>query len=364
MKFLHTADWQIGMRAAHAGAAAERVREERLEAGRRVVDLANERGAEFLVVAGDVFEDNAVDRLLVRRTGEILAAFDGPVFLLPGNHDPLAPGSVWEHLVWSSRANLRLLATAEPVEVPGGTLWPCPLFEKRGRRDPTAWIPAERGDGVRIGIAHGSLVGVVPDGDDFPIPRDAAERAGLDYLALGHWHSFGTVPDSAGAHRTAYSGTHETTKFGERDSGTCLFVSVAGAGAVPEIERFESGGLRWVPIEREISAPGELPALRAEIDAMDGADRTLLRVRLRGLLFAEDGDEPASIREVAAARFLLGRVEDDGLRPAPDDDRWVADLPPGPVRVAAERLRAQAGEDEAAGDALTLLFSLSREVRP
>jgi len=30
MKFLHTADWQIGMRAAHVGAAGTRVREERL----------------------------------------------------------------------------------------------------------------------------------------------------------------------------------------------------------------------------------------------------------------------------------------------------------------------------------------------
>ena len=32
MRFVHTADWQIGMRAAHVGGAGPRVREERLAA--------------------------------------------------------------------------------------------------------------------------------------------------------------------------------------------------------------------------------------------------------------------------------------------------------------------------------------------
>jgi hypothetical protein len=39
MRFLHTADWQIGMKAAALGDAGARVREERLVAGRRVVEL-------------------------------------------------------------------------------------------------------------------------------------------------------------------------------------------------------------------------------------------------------------------------------------------------------------------------------------
>ena len=65
MKFLHTADWQIGMKAQSVGEAGARVREERIAAGKRVVEAAHTNGAEFIVVAGDVFEDNAVDRVLV-----------------------------------------------------------------------------------------------------------------------------------------------------------------------------------------------------------------------------------------------------------------------------------------------------------
>ena len=96
MKFLHTSDWQIGMKAESVGRMAERVREERLEAAKRVVQAARDNGAEMIVLTGDVFEDNAVDRLLVRKIGEILRAFPRPVYIIPGNHDPLVPGSVWE----------------------------------------------------------------------------------------------------------------------------------------------------------------------------------------------------------------------------------------------------------------------------
>ena len=73
MKFLHTADWQLGMKAVHAGAAAQRVRDERLTAAKRVVATAVEHEAEFIVVAGDTFEDNGIERLLVQKAADILA---------------------------------------------------------------------------------------------------------------------------------------------------------------------------------------------------------------------------------------------------------------------------------------------------
>ena len=57
MRFVHTADWQIGMKAAHVGKAAEKVRSARLETIRRIQQLAKEVDAEFILVAGDTFED-------------------------------------------------------------------------------------------------------------------------------------------------------------------------------------------------------------------------------------------------------------------------------------------------------------------
>lgn len=73
------------------------VRRIRGHATRRVVEAARGSGADFILVAGDTFENNGVDRVLVQKVADILAGFGGPVYLIPGNHDPLVPGSVWEH---------------------------------------------------------------------------------------------------------------------------------------------------------------------------------------------------------------------------------------------------------------------------
>lgn len=133
MKFIHTADWQIGMKAAHIGTSADRVRNERLEAARRVVKVAEENEAEYIFLAGDTFEDNGVDRVLVQKVVDILGKFSGTVYLIPGNHDPLVPGSVWEHPAWASFTNLHVLEKAEPIEVHGGILYPCPACEKHSK---------------------------------------------------------------------------------------------------------------------------------------------------------------------------------------------------------------------------------------
>ena len=156
MKFLHTADWQVGMRATQLGDKGERVRHARLESARRVIEEARRETVDFVVVAGDTFENNGVDRIKVREVAKILGGAGCPVFLISGNHDALTPGSVWEDAVWSEFPNLHVLAKAEPVEVAGGVLYPCPVFAGDSKEDPTAWIHADTSK-IAIGIAHGSV---------------------------------------------------------------------------------------------------------------------------------------------------------------------------------------------------------------
>ncbi|MDI6772830.1 MAG: DNA repair exonuclease [bacterium] len=378
MKFLHTADWQIGMRAAQVGESAVRVREERLAAARRVVGEARAAGAEFILIAGDVFEDNGVDRILVQKVADILADFAGPVYVIPGNHDPLVPGSVWEHPAWAA-GHVHLLAEEKPVDIPGGALFPCPIRAKYSGKDPTAWIPPREGsaregsarepNGIRIGIAHGTVEGIHQAEPDYPIARNAAERANLDYLALGHWHSNAQYALPDGAVRMAYSGTHEATGFGERDSGNALIVEIAAAGAAPVITPVRTGRLTWTVIEAELREPGDLSRLRAGIEAMNDTAATLLEVRVSGLLAAGDREELLRLEQILASRFLHGRVDASRLRPFPGDASWTAGLPAGVVRDAAERLqeladaayqgtRPEGASPEIASRALLELYAL------
>ena len=348
MKFLHTADWQIGMKAAHVGAVGARVREARLEAARKVIEAAAAHGAEFILVAGDTFEDNGVDRVLVQKAADILGRSAVPVYVIPGNHDPLVPGSVWDHPAWREQEKIRVLKAPEPIEVPGGTLFPCPVLEKHSRKAPTAWIDAAQAGGIRIGLAHGTVEGMPQAAPDHPVPRDAAFRAGLDYLALGHWHSTATYEDPAATARMAYSGTHETTRFGERDSGNVLIVEIPGPGAPPIITPIRTGTLAWLTLEHEVGREGDLARVRTLVEQAENPETTLIEVRLSGLLPGSVGPELARLQEVLESRLLFHRLDTDGLRPAPEDEAWLQGLPQGVLREAALRLRELAAAEPTA----------------
>ena len=339
MKFVHSADWQLGMKAAHVGEAAARVREERLAAARRVVGAARDQGAEFVLIAGDTFEDNGVERALIQKVADILGGSRVPVYLIPGNHDPLTPGSVWEHPAWKSMEHVHVLREDKPVDIPGGILYPCPVKDKRSRKDPTAWIPSGEAGAIRVGLAHGTVEGVPQPEPDHPVARDSAARARLDYLALGHWHSTSFYPASDGSVRMAYSGAHETTSFSERDSGNMLVVEIAGPGASPSITPVRTGGLNWMVVEKDIREPGDLQRVRQDIESQGNPGSTLIEVRLKGLLTAAEREEVARIEEILASRFLFHRVDSAGLRPSPEDANWLASLPPGILQNVAARLR-------------------------
>lgn len=363
MRFIHSGDWQIGMRAVHAGDAAKTVRAARLTTAERVCQLAAKEAVDFLLLAGDTFEDNAVDRDLVEQVAGVLSGAGCPVYVLPGNHDPVQPGCVWEHPAWRSAGNITILSDASPVPVTGGILLPCPLRTRRSQEDPTAWIAPETSDAVRVVVAHGNAGEIMAEDGGFPIGIDTPARTGADYAALGHWHStllFGT--------RMAYSGTPETTRFGESNSGNVLVVSIAAPGTQPEIRTVRTGQLRWCQVGggETITAPGRLAEVARQLAQMPEQDKTLVEVVLSGLLFECDQDELARI-DNACARYLHARIDRCRLKPAPDDHDWINHLPSGAARIAADRLKTTAVgkgvEAEIATQALLELYTFAQEVR-
>ncbi len=372
MKFLHTADWQIGMKASHVGEAGKRVRDQRIETIHSVIDVAQENQVEFILVAGDTFEDNGVDRILVQKIADILAKSKTPIYIIPGNHDPLVPGSVWDHPVWKSTENVSILREESPIDIPGGTLFPCPILEKHSGKNPTLWIP-DTGEGIRIGLAHGTVEGIPTDEPEYPISRDAAAQTDLDYLALGHWHSFASYPGSNGAVHMAYSGTHEPTKFGERDSGNVLIVEISNPGAAPIVTPVPTGKFQWDILACELREAGNLLQFREEIEAIENPEATLIDLRISGIIPAEEYAEIERIQQIVSSRFLFGHVDFTNVRPSPEDESWVANLPAGIIRETGGKLQELANPDyigdrpegaspEVASRALIELYALISEV--
>lgn len=284
VKILHSADWQMGLQAQHVALVAQQVRQARLDAARKVIHAANQLGVHAVVLAGDIFQDNLVDDALVHQVLEVLAECRAPVYLLPGNHDALTSDTVYRRASWLQRpAHVFMLDGTSAVPIPGtdAVLLSAPLRQKKGMTDPTVgWTAHKDLQGIRIGVAHGSLR---IDGkhavDDFPIALDAASRSGLDYLALGHWHGQYIHGD-----RTAYAGAHETTKFGETGSGQALLVEVAAQGTLPQLKPVPTGTLSWQALELDLSlgAEQEVARIRGVTAKLQSPKQTLLKLRTTG----------------------------------------------------------------------------------
>lgn len=288
VRFVHTADWQLGLRAGHIpdddGAA---VRNARFEVIGRIADVARDADAQFVVVAGDVFEHHALQLETTQRTFEALRAFRCPVYLLPGNHDPYTPDALYRTDWWQREcpSGVRVLSKREIEPVANAILLPCPLTE-RDMHNPAAWLDARPGpaDTIRIGIAHGAvpeaLAGrVEADRVINDIPKNLTDRAGLDYLALGDWHGRRQIND-----RTWYSGTPEATGFTERDTGNVLLVSVDRPRAPAQVESVRVARYEWQTLERTLMNADDVAMLERELDAMPSRSTTLLELVLIGSL--------------------------------------------------------------------------------
>ncbi|MBT5649024.1 MAG: hypothetical protein HOJ41_14290, partial [Rhodospirillaceae bacterium] len=74
-----------------------------------VLDAARAVDADIVLLTGDIFEHNRLNATILERTRAILGDARLPVVMLPGNHDPLMRGSVWDRGQLSSIDNVHVL---------------------------------------------------------------------------------------------------------------------------------------------------------------------------------------------------------------------------------------------------------------
>lgn len=359
-RFLHTADWQIGRQFAtfdpeHAPILAEA----RIAVVERLAALATEQAVDAVLVAGDVFDAQTVSERTLRRLFNALAGYTGPWLMIPGNHDAALAESVWTRArrLGAVPANAHLLLTPEVSLFDGFAVLPAPLTQRHTHADLTAWFDqADTPAGLlRIGLAHGSVQGLLAEDIDSPNPLapDRARRARLDYLALGDWH--GCKPVDA---RTWYAGTPEPDRFKSNDAGHALLVDIAAPGAEPQVSKLPVARYRWQALQAALQVPSDVDGLLARLAPLGPQDVVDLRLSGRVDLADRQRLQAALGRAEAQARHLQADLSALQLVPTEADlaslqaDGYLGE-------VIAELRDAQSQPDDAAAqaaqDALTLL---------
>jgi DNA repair exonuclease SbcCD nuclease subunit len=396
MRFLHAADLHLGLRVTRFSKEVnDKVREARFRALDSVLTAARTQQVEMLIVAGDLFDDNHIEATTSRRAWEMLESLGMPVYVLPGNHDPLTPDSVWQRPPWNQAQGglVQVARHPEPISARGDVaLFPCPLFRKTSFDDPTAWIPRrEPGDkSIRIGIAHGSL----RDRDNLPaddhlIDRCVADERGLDYVALGHWHRPSRHLDRQGAIRTVYPGVHEPMRFPESAGfqigwtpysnavgelfaddgrGRVVCVGLEGAGAEPVLKEIDVGYLQWSEEVHRLESEDDLSRLIRTLAERPNLERRLLRLRLEGIVSAKALVRLDELEDGVLRSYCWAELNADRLHGAPGDEELRSVVGSGVLRAVYHRLREEEtspdeGARQRAARSLLVLYRLAQEVR-
>src|SRR5690625_2256035 len=99
--------------------AQPRYTQARIDVIGRLGELAREQECAFILVCGDVFESNHLAPRVIKRALEAMRAVDVPIYLLPGNHDPLDAGSDYVNPLFRDALpdNVHGLVDSEPLVV-------------------------------------------------------------------------------------------------------------------------------------------------------------------------------------------------------------------------------------------------------
>ena len=180
-----------------------------------VLGTASRVEADIVLLAGDTFDSHRQPPELVAMVSETIASSGKQVVVLPGNHDPVISGAVYQQLLSNGTNNLSVIGVTHEEAV---------TFEKfeleiwgRAHRsyddmDPFDKVRARR-TRWQIAMAHGHYESkpnrkkryraswLIGDAD--------LAATGADYVALGHWNRAVEVGD--GKVPAHYSGSPDYT---------------------------------------------------------------------------------------------------------------------------------------------------------
>lgn len=220
IKILHCADFHFDTPFRElAGAAAEKRKEDLRETFGRVIQIAKEEEVDVMLISGDFFDN---ERVMKTTLDHIIKKFEEisnvRVFISPGNHDPYTPKSYYHLVQWPENVHI-FDSHATGIAIPDLNLWVYGAgFSKFHEKQALLQgFQVEDRTMMNIMVLHGEVVSEGQGSDYNPITQKSISESGLDYLALGHKHSFSGIM-KAGETFWAYSGNPEGRGFDETGS--------------------------------------------------------------------------------------------------------------------------------------------------
>lgn len=288
-RFVHAADLHLGSPlsglALRDPALARRLADAIREAVTALIDATIEQQADFLLIAGDIYDGEWKDHtvgLTFNREMARLARAGIPVFVIRGNHDAHSvvtrsislPDNV---TVFSARA-----AETHRLDRIGVAIHGQSFADRQVPENLVRAYPAPVAGHFNIGLLHTSLTGRPPHAVYAPCTLEDLRARGYDYWALGHVHAFECVSRDP---PVVYPGNIQGRSIRETGEKGAVLVEVRD-GAVTALDRLVVDRVRFASLDLDASGIEDESALLAALKTavvplVEAAGGRPLAVRLR-----------------------------------------------------------------------------------
>lgn len=214
VKILHCSDLHIGAAESFLGTRSDNRRAETLITFEKIINIVKENSVDVLLIAGDLFNSNSVEKAFADRVFECFAEIpDTKIVFAAGNHDPLNYESPFKK--YSLPQNLYVLDTVDSyIEFTdlNTRIYGKSFKEVYMRGQPRFSLETDNSF-INIMCIHGELKSDL--GSNYnSITSEFIENSGMDYIALGHVHKCTDI-GKIGNTYLAYCGCPEGQGFDE-----------------------------------------------------------------------------------------------------------------------------------------------------
>lgn len=355
VRFLHFADLHLDAPFTSMGAADKsRMRRQELKACfKRIISEASNEKVDFILISGDLYEHEYTDKkTILYAADEFTSIPDIKIIIIPGNHDPYTGNSYYKNFQWPD--NVYILA-GERSHLAFEEIKTCIYTQ--------ACIPeiqAELKNGshsiykdgyFNILMLHGTLNMGFSKNTWNPLESSVLEQTGMDYIALGHFHS---RLEAGGAQGKIYNpGSPEPLGFDEEGShgifSGVLFEDNFG-GRTRDIMYMPINQRNYIKINVNVDGCGTDERIINEVTATiraAGRIEDLYEVRLKGYTDESLVPDEAYIAESVSREAFCVRVINESM---PGYDFEAIAMEPGLrgvfTRKLLDRIEAAASEKD------------------
>lgn len=327
MKIVHTSDIHLDspLTSRLSPEKARARRRELLDGFSRLVERAEQLGAEAMIIAGDLFDSERASKRAMDTALEVISKSPLSFFYLSGNHEGTLLCSDNRDLP----KNLYLFAEEWTYYKLGDTVIAGRTKCSAGMFDSLSLDPSDK----NILVLHGELRDR-SSSDGIGI-RDAADR-GIDYMALGHYHSYRSQK-IFGRGTAVYCGTPEGRGFDE--CGECGFVLI-DTDSIGEHRFIPFAKRRVLLVPIDVSGFESLSELKEAIESAVGASKRddILRIELVGQRRLELWIDEQALEERFKNRFYHFEIKNSTrLMIRKEDHLYDKSLRGEFIRLVSER---------------------------